>query len=81
MKTTSIRGPTTRSSKTCWSSTSIGRGVVVVVSEVSFGIPLVDHQVNGHLAFQTRDVSLTEVVAQFMDLLLEWLEEDMMMMR
>jgi len=31
-------------------------------------IPFVDHESNGHLALQATDVTVTEVVAQFVDL-------------
>lgn len=48
-----------------WATAPIARAVVVV-TEVGLGIALVYHQVNRHLALQTTDVTLTEVVAEFM---------------
>jgi len=31
-------------------------------------VPILDDEINGHLAFETADVSVTEVVAQLMHL-------------
>lgn len=44
--------------------------IVVGVAQVGFAraVPLVDHQVNGHLALQTADVTVAKVVAQLVNL-------------
>ena len=43
----------------------VGRGPVGVVVAVAVlaALPLVNHQVNGHLALQARDVAVAEVIA------------------
>lgn len=45
--------------------------VVVGIAQVGFtgAVPLVDHQVDGHLALQTADVTMAEVVAELVNLL------------
>ena len=45
--------------------------VVVGVAQVGFAgaVPLVDHQVDGHLALQTADVTVAKVVAELVNLL------------
>ena len=48
-----------------------GRGaaeVVQVCPEVAPAVRVVHHQVDGHLALQTADVAVTEVVTEFVDL-------------
>lgn len=48
---------------------AVARAVVIVVAQITrFRVPLVDDQVDRHLAFQAADVALAEVVAQFVDL-------------
>ena len=44
--------------------------IVVGVAQVGFGaaVPLVDHQIDGHFALQTADVTVAEVVAQLVNL-------------
>lgn len=42
--------------------------VVVGVAQLGLGVPLVYHEVDGHLSLQAADVTLAEVVAQFMHL-------------
>ena len=44
--------------------------IVVGVTEVGFAraVPLVNHQVDGHLALQTADVTVAKVVAQLVNL-------------
>lgn len=52
-------------------SASVMRSRIVVgVAEIGFGatVPLVDHQVDGHLAFETADVTMAKVVAQLVNL-------------
>lgn len=46
-------------------------GAVVVVAEVGFRVAFVDHEVDGHFALQTADVTLTKVVAQFVNLFMK----------
>lgn len=36
---------------------------VVVVAQVGLRVALVDHQIDGHLALQTADVTLAKVIA------------------
>lgn len=45
--------------------------VVVGVAQVGFAgaVPLVDDQVDGHLALQAADVTVAEIVAQLVNLL------------
>lgn len=45
-------------------------GVVVGVAETALlrRLSLVDYQVDGHLALQTADITMTKVVAEFVDL-------------
>jgi hypothetical protein len=49
----------------------MGARVVVGVAQVGLAgtVPLVDHQVDGHLALQTADVAVAKVVAQLVNLL------------
>ena len=49
-------------------ATTAVAGTVVVVAEVRLGVALVDYEVDWHFAFQTADVALTKVVAQFVNL-------------
>ena len=43
-------------------------GVVVAVAVLPAPLPLVYHQVDGHLALQTTDITVTEIITKFMDL-------------
>ena len=46
-----------------------GAGIVVGVTQVGFGaVSFIDHQIDGHFAFQTADVTVAKVVAQFVHL-------------
>lgn len=49
-------------------TTAAVAGAIVIVAEVWLGVPLVDDKVDWHLALQTTDVTLTKVVAQFVNL-------------
>ena len=48
----------------------MGARVVVGVAQVGFAgsVPLVDPQIDGHLALQTADVTVAKVVAQLVNL-------------
>ena len=54
----------------CGGAGVMGTRVVVGVAQVGFAgsVPLVDHQVDGHLALQTADVTVAKVVAQLVNL-------------
>lgn len=54
----------------CGGSGVMGSRIVVGVTQVGFAgtVPLVDHQVDGHLALQTADVTVAKVVAQLVNL-------------
>lgn len=49
-------------------ATAAVAGAVVVVADVGLRVALIDHEVDGHLALQTADVTLAKVVAQFVNL-------------
>lgn len=38
---------------------------VVIVAQIGLRVTFIDHQIDGHLAFQTTYVTLAKVVAQF----------------
>lgn len=65
---TSASTPIAGTSHACPGTTTPVAGAVVVVAEVGFRVPFVDHEVDGHFALQTADVTLTKVVAQFVNL-------------
>ena len=64
-----VWGATTQSTSGGTTGTIAWRIVVVIPESVTgFSVSLVNHQVDRHFTFEATDVSLTEVVAQFVDL-------------
>jgi len=65
---TSAASSIARATHTGAGTTTTIAGTVVVVAEVGFGVALVNDKVDWHFAFQTTDVTLTKIVAQFVNL-------------
>ena len=49
-------------------STTAIAGAIIVVAQVWFRVPLVDDKINWHFPFQTADITLAEIVTQFVHL-------------